>query len=111
VPVSACLQARLAGRLLSLGWRDKLRTRWVYGKPWASFMCASVQTGRNRQPIVPVMNKHQIKGRVKEAQGRIKQAAGRIVGDRRLKQKGKAQEAAGKVQAVYGDITRKLSEK
>ena len=50
------------------------------------------------------INKDQVKGRVTEAQGRIKEAAGDLVGNDRLKVKGKVQKTLGKAQAKYGDV-------
>jgi len=50
------------------------------------------------------INKDQVKGRVTEAQGRIKEAAGDLVGNDRLKAKGKVQKTLGKAQAAYGDV-------
>ena len=50
------------------------------------------------------MNKDQIKGRVNEAKGTIKEAAGDLVGNDRLKVKGKVQKNLGKAQAKYGDV-------
>ena len=66
---------------------------------------------RNSQPMFPIMNKHQVKGRIKEAEGKIKKATGRIIDNKRLEEKGKAQKTAGKVQAVYGDIKKNLNER
>jgi uncharacterized protein YjbJ (UPF0337 family) len=56
------------------------------------------------------MNKHQFKGRIKEAEGAIKEATGRIIGNKTLEEKGRAQKTAGKVQAVYGDIKENIDE-
>jgi uncharacterized protein YjbJ (UPF0337 family) len=50
------------------------------------------------------MNKDQVKGRVNEAKGTIKEAAGDLVGNDRLKVKGKVQKTLGKAQAKYGDV-------
>jgi uncharacterized protein YjbJ (UPF0337 family) len=50
------------------------------------------------------MNKDQVKGRIKEAEGKAKEVAGKVTGKETLEQKGKLQKAAGKTQAVYGDI-------
>ena len=50
------------------------------------------------------INKDQVKGRVTEAQGRIKEAAGDLVGNDRLKARGKVQKTLGKAQAAYGDV-------
>jgi uncharacterized protein YjbJ (UPF0337 family) len=54
------------------------------------------------------VNNDQVKGRVKEVKGKAKQVAGILVGDKTLEQKGKAQNAAGKVQAGYGDLKKDL---
>lgn len=74
-------------------------------------VCAAVQTARCSEPMLLVMNKHQVKGRVKRAEGKIKEATGRIVGNKSLEEKGRAQKTAGKVEAVYGDIKDNLNEK
>ena len=50
------------------------------------------------------MNKDQIKGRVKQTEGKVKEVAGKLVGNAKLEQKGKTENAVGKVQAAYGDI-------
>ena len=54
------------------------------------------------------MNKDQIKGRIKKAKGTVKEATGKLTGKDSLEQKGKLQKAAGKAQAVYGDIKKDL---
>jgi len=74
-------------------------------------VCAAVQTARRPAPMLVIMNKHQIKGRIKKAEGKIKEATGRIIGNKSLQEKGEAQKTAGKVQAVYGDIKDNLNEK
>jgi uncharacterized protein YjbJ (UPF0337 family) len=51
-----------------------------------------------------VMNKDQVKGRVKETEGKVKEVAGKIFGDSRLEQQGKTEKLVGKVQSAYGDI-------
>jgi uncharacterized protein YjbJ (UPF0337 family) len=51
-----------------------------------------------------VMNKDQIKGRVEETKGNVKEAVGKVVGNKELEQEGKLENAAGKVQAKYGDL-------
>jgi uncharacterized protein YjbJ (UPF0337 family) len=56
---------------------------------------------RNQERIV---NKDQVKGRIKEAEGSVKETAGKVTGKESLEQKGKLQKVAGKVQAGYGDI-------
>ena len=51
-----------------------------------------------------VMNKDQVKGRVKEVEGKSQEVAGRIVGDEDLKKKGKRKRSVGKLQSGYGDL-------
>ncbi len=51
-----------------------------------------------------IMNKDQVKGRIKEAKGKAKEIAGKVVGNKDLEQKGKIENADGKVQAGYGDL-------
>ena len=50
------------------------------------------------------VNKDQVEGRVNEAKGKIKEAAGDLVGNDKLKAKGKVQKTLGKAQAKYGDV-------
>ena len=50
------------------------------------------------------MNKDQVKGRIKEAKGKAKEIAGKVVGNKDLEQKGKIENADGKIQAGYGDL-------
>ena len=57
------------------------------------------------------MNKDQIKGRVKEVEGKVKEVAGKVVGNKTLEEKGKAQNAGGKVQAGYGDLKNDLKKR
>jgi uncharacterized protein YjbJ (UPF0337 family) len=52
-----------------------------------------------------VMNKDQLKGRVKEAVGKVKEVTGKVVGNETLEAKGKVQKAAGEAQAKSGDLT------
>lgn len=54
------------------------------------------------------VNKDQVKGRVKQTKGNAKQISGRMVGNDTLEIKGKAEKLAGKVQADYGDIKKRL---
>ena len=49
------------------------------------------------------MNKDQVKGDIKEVKGQVKETAGKIFGDKNLEDKGKIQNAAGKIQKGYGD--------
>lgn len=57
------------------------------------------------------MNRDQVKGRVKEVEGKVKEVAGKIVGNKTLEEKGKAQNAGGKVQAGYGDLKNDLKKR
>ncbi len=50
------------------------------------------------------MNKHQVKGRVKEVKGMIKEVAGKLVGNEKLEAKGKVQKVLGEAEAKIGDI-------
>jgi uncharacterized protein YjbJ (UPF0337 family) len=54
------------------------------------------------------MNKDQVKGRVEQAKGSVKENTGKAVGDSRLQGEGKADKAAGKTQATYGDAKQKV---
>jgi uncharacterized protein YjbJ (UPF0337 family) len=54
------------------------------------------------------MNKDQVKGRVEQAKGSVKENAGKALGDRELQGEGKADKAAGKTQATYGDAKEKV---
>lgn len=49
------------------------------------------------------MNKDQVKGGLKQAMGKTKEVAGKAVGNDRLRAKGAAEKAAGKVQSGYGN--------
>lgn len=50
------------------------------------------------------MDKHQVKGRVKEVSGKIKEEVGKAIGNDRLHAKGKVEKNIGKAQANYGDL-------
>ena len=50
------------------------------------------------------VNKDQVKGRLKQAEGKVKEVAGKLTGNKTLEQKGKVKNAAGDVQADYGDL-------
>jgi uncharacterized protein YjbJ (UPF0337 family) len=50
------------------------------------------------------MNKTQVNGRIKRAHGYATEVIGRALGNKPMERKGKAQRAAGKVIAGYGDI-------
>lgn len=49
------------------------------------------------------LNKKQVKGRIDQVMGQVKQVIGKAVGNKELEQKGKNQEAGGKVQSGHGD--------
>ena len=50
-----------------------------------------------------IVNKDQVKGRVKEAGGKVKEVAGRVTGNRTMEGKGIAQKTIGKLQKTLGD--------
>jgi len=56
------------------------------------------------------MNKDQVKGRVEQAKGGVKEATGKALDDRDLEARGKADQAAGKVQGTYGDAKEKAKD-
>ena len=56
------------------------------------------------------INKDQVKGRVSEAEGKLKEVVGRVIGNEKLKVKGKVQEVAGKAQANLGDAKKALQD-
>lgn len=56
------------------------------------------------------MNKDQVNGRIKEAQGLAKEVTGKFLRNKRLEATGKAQRAAGKVKAGYGDLKADVKE-
>lgn len=60
------------------------------------------------------MDKNRIAGSVNEAKGAIKKAVGKATGDAKLRDEGRAEEAAGKVQNAIGgmrDAARKVLNK
>lgn len=56
------------------------------------------------------MNKHQIKGRIKEAAGEVQEQAGKLVGSKEQEMKGHAREQAGKAQKTGGDLKENLKD-
>ena len=50
------------------------------------------------------MNKDQIKGRKEELTGEAKKVTGKVVGNKALEERGRAEKAAGKARATYGDV-------
>jgi uncharacterized protein YjbJ (UPF0337 family) len=55
------------------------------------------------------MNKDQIKGRAEEVAGQAKKVTGKFVGNKDLEQKGRVEEAGGKIRAGYGDAKNELN--
>ena len=51
-----------------------------------------------------MMNKTQVKGRVKEVKGMIKEVTGKLVGNEKLEEKGKVEKILGEAQAAVGDV-------
>jgi uncharacterized protein YjbJ (UPF0337 family) len=54
------------------------------------------------------MDTNEIKGNVKSLAGQVQEAVGSFAGDTQTQLNGKAREAAGKVQAQYGDKLEQL---
>jgi uncharacterized protein YjbJ (UPF0337 family) len=50
------------------------------------------------------MNKDQVNGRAETAKGNVKEAAGKLVGNERLANEGRAEQAAGKARSTVGDV-------
>jgi uncharacterized protein YjbJ (UPF0337 family) len=70
-------------------------------KPFRVVLCATfIRRG--------VMNKNQVKGRVKEAKGKGKEVAGKLSGNKKLEQEGKLEKVGGKVEKSYGDLKRDI---
>lgn len=51
-----------------------------------------------------IMNKDQVKGRLKEAAGEVQEHVGKLTGNETQEAKGHAREMAGKVQKNAGDL-------
>lgn len=56
------------------------------------------------------MNKHQIKGRIREAAGEVQQKTGKLTGNKDQEMKGQAREQAGKAQKNAGDLKEDLKD-
>lgn len=54
------------------------------------------------------MNKHQIKGAVKNAMGRLQEHAGKTVGSASQESKGLARQSEGRLQRAYGNVKEAL---
>lgn len=50
------------------------------------------------------MNKHHVKGGVKDAAGKIQEQAGKLTGNREQEAKGIGKQVAGKTQKAAGDV-------
>jgi uncharacterized protein YjbJ (UPF0337 family) len=59
---------------------------------------------RSRCSWSKLMNKDQFKGKVDQLKGLIKETTGRLIGNQRLENEGKAQNATGDIQETVGDI-------
>lgn len=57
------------------------------------------------------MDKDRVKGAARNVGGKLKQAVGKALGDEKLKNEGRADRVAGKVQNVIGGIRDKAREK
>jgi uncharacterized protein YjbJ (UPF0337 family) len=57
-------------------------------------------------PTIPehIMNKDQVKGRIKETKGKVKEATGKAVGSKKLEAEGKLEAIVGDAQGEYGDL-------
>jgi uncharacterized protein YjbJ (UPF0337 family) len=119
VPAQHCRPDPLSHAVFSQGTQAN---RWP--------LCDSTQTGGKRSPTVHhsfsaacrpfpglhfffqeqvmIVNKDQIKGRVREAEGKAKEVAGKMVGNEKLELKGNVQRALGQAQAKFGDIKQNM---
>jgi uncharacterized protein YjbJ (UPF0337 family) len=59
---------------------------------------------------VMIVNKDQVKGRVREAEGKAKEVAGKMAGNGKLALKGSVQRALGAAQAKFGDIKQNMKD-
>jgi uncharacterized protein YjbJ (UPF0337 family) len=50
------------------------------------------------------LNKDQVKGRIKKVEGKVMEAVAKVVGNRKLRVKGKIQGIVGAAQAKFGDV-------
>jgi len=55
-----------------------------------------------------IMDKDQIKGRIKEAQGKVKEVIGKILDDKKMEVEGILQKKAGRTQAGLSDFNDKI---
>jgi uncharacterized protein YjbJ (UPF0337 family) len=57
-----------------------------------------------------IVNKEQIKGRLREAEGKAKEVAGKMAGNDKLELKGNVQRALGRAQAKFGDVKQSMKD-
>jgi uncharacterized protein YjbJ (UPF0337 family) len=50
------------------------------------------------------VNKDQVKGRIKKVEGKVMEAVAKVLGNRKLRVKGKVQGMVGTAQAKFGDV-------
>ena len=60
--------------------------------------------GTRCQERVMGVNKDQVKGRMKKVEGKVMEATARLVGNRKLRVKGKLQGFVGAAQAKFGEV-------
>jgi uncharacterized protein YjbJ (UPF0337 family) len=58
-----------------------------------------------------MVDKDRVEGSARNLGGKVKEAAGKLTGDEKLKNEGRADQVAGKVQNVVGGVKDKLREK
>ncbi|MEP6947166.1 MAG: CsbD family protein [Acidobacteriota bacterium] len=56
-----------------------------------------------------IINKDEVKGKIKQATGAIKDKVGEVTGDRRLEAEGEAENAEGHAQDAWGGVKRGVS--
>jgi uncharacterized protein YjbJ (UPF0337 family) len=78
--------------------------RWCHSTAFSILQYAACRPLTGIRYQEQIMNKDQVKGRVKEAKGKIKEVAGKLVGDENLEAKGKVQKVLGEAQAKFGDV-------
>ena len=57
-----------------------------------------------------MVDRDRVEGSAKNLGGKVKEAAGKLTGDEKLKNEGRADQVAGKVQNVVGGVKDKLRE-
>ena len=83
------------------------RAKWCVHPPKgerSTVALTAIETRRKEH----IMNKDQVKGRIKTAKGQLKVVAGNVVSNERLIEEGKGEKVVGKIQAGYGDIKHEL---